>query len=127
MALEVLVADDEECAAQALARLIAREGCAVATAEDGEAAFAALKACPPDIAFLDMDLPRRDGHELAFAIRADPALAHARIVLMSTRARPVDGEKARALGADAVLVKPFGADAVRATLAALARAPEAVA
>lgn len=127
MTLEVLVADDEECAAQALARLIAREGCRVATTTDGEAALEALRASPPDIAFLDIGLPKCDGHALAFAIRADPALARARIVLMSTSARAVDGEKARALGADAVLVKPFGAEAVRATLAALLPRPGAAA
>ncbi|MGJ3261926.1 MAG: response regulator transcription factor [Salinarimonas sp.] len=111
----VLVAEDEEPMRAALARLLAAAGHSVETADDGEAALAALRRAPPDCAVLDAMLKGRDGYDLCRAMRADPALAHVRIVLTSPRGRPVDREKALALGADAMLTKPFGfADLVAA-------------
>ncbi|GGK20123.1 response regulator transcription factor [Salinarimonas ramus] len=117
MARRVLVAEDEEPMRAALARLLAAAGWEVETADDGEAALAALRRAPPDCAVLDAMLAGRDGYDLCRAMRADPTLATARIVLTSPRGRAVDREKARALGADAMLTKPFAFADLEAALA----------
>lgn len=104
----VLVADDEAPFRTALARLLAADGWSVETAADGSEAMRRLAADPPACAVLDAMLPGRDGYDLCRAVRSDPALAPIRVVLTSPRGRAVDREKARALGADAMLTKPFG-------------------
>ncbi|WP_372426014.1 response regulator transcription factor [Salinarimonas chemoclinalis] len=123
VARRVLVAEDEEPMRVALARLLAAAGHDVETAGDGEAALAALRRAPPDCAVLDAMLAGRDGWDLCRAVRADPALGGIRIVLTSPRGRPVDREKARALGADAMLTKPFGFADLMAALAGTEAAP----
>ena len=52
-------------------------------------------------------MPERDGYEVATFIKEDPALAHIPVVLLTGAFEPVDEDRARQVGCDAVLVKPF--------------------
>src|SRR5688500_8369500 len=60
----VLVVDDEPIVREVLGRYLARDGFAVDTAGNGEAALDSFDATPPDIAVLDLMLPRLDGTEV---------------------------------------------------------------
>src|SRR6185312_16606690 len=55
----------------------------------------------------DIGMPERDGYEVAAFIKADPALAHIPVLLLTGAFEPVDEVRARAVGCDGVLVKPF--------------------
>lgn len=71
-------------------------------ASDAQSALALLAQRPADLIITDHDMPGMDGAELIASIRAVPALARARIVLISGFA----GVDAAEHGADAVLMKP---------------------
>ncbi|MDQ5898976.1 MAG: hypothetical protein RLZZ592_2772 [Pseudomonadota bacterium] len=76
-------------------------------AEDGLQALAALRALRPDLVLLDVMLPGEiDGLEVCRRLRADPELAHTRVLMLSARGLPADLAAARQAGADACLVKP---------------------
>lgn len=121
MTARVLVVEDEESILLSLEFLLDKEGYAVSTARDGATALQLLERQSPDLVLLDVMLPLLDGFELCRTIRADPALAQTRIMLVTARGREAEIARGLALGADAYLTKPFSTrelmDTVRALLA----------
>jgi PAS domain S-box-containing protein len=90
----------------------------VEAVSDGEAALAAIRRQPPDIALIDVMMPKIDGFQLLEAIRSEPSTRTLPIVMLSARA----GEEARIeglnAGADDYLIKPFSARELQARVAA---------
>ena len=117
----VLVVEDEESILLSLEFLLGKEGYAVSSARDGAEALRLLEAQPPDLVLLDVMLPLIDGFEVCRRIRAMPALAPTRIMLVTARGREAEIARGLALGADAYLTKPFSTrelmEKVRALLA----------
>jgi DNA-binding response OmpR family regulator len=122
MAASVLVVDDEPNIVLSLEFLMRQAGYDVRVARDGDAALVAIAERAPDLVLLDVMMPGRDGYEVCQAIRADPACASTRIVMLTARSREVEREKGLALGADDYVTKPFSTRAlverVQALLAA---------
>jgi DNA-binding response OmpR family regulator len=67
--MRVLIADDDRDAAESLAMLFDVSGHEVRTASDGNEAVDIASRWPPDIAILDVQMPGRDGREVAAALR----------------------------------------------------------
>jgi DNA-binding response OmpR family regulator len=107
MAKRVLVVDDEPNIVTSLRFLMAREGLDVEVASSGPAAVAALDRAPVDLVLLDVMIPELDGFEVCQRIRANPAWAGTRIVMLTAKGRDVERDKGLALGADAYVTKPF--------------------
>jgi DNA-binding response OmpR family regulator len=107
MTRTVLVVDDEDSITLSLRHLMKREGFAVTVARDGEEAIDAIAAAPPDLVLLDVMIPKRDGYDVCQTIRANPAWASVKIVMVSAKGREIEVEKGLALGADAYVTKPF--------------------
>ncbi len=107
MSKQVLIVDDEPNIVISLEFLMKREGFAVAVARDGEEGLAAIRAGRPDLVVLDVMMPKRNGYEVLEAVRADPALAGVRILMLTAKGRPAESEKGLELGADAYMPKPF--------------------
>ncbi len=108
MTRSVLLVDDEPNIAFSLEYLMKRDGYEVRTVADGEAALAAMHERKPDLVVLDVMMPKRDGYDVCQTMRRDPELADVKIVILTAKGGPVEGEKALALGADAFFSKPFG-------------------
>jgi DNA-binding response OmpR family regulator len=106
--VRVLVADDEPDIRD-LVCLAVRKACPaeVTAVADGTAALDAARLSPPDLAVLDVSMPGATGLEVCEALRADPATAAIRILLLSAGASLEDVARGLAAGADAYLAKPF--------------------
>ena len=103
----VLIADDEPNIVISLEFLMKREGFAVSVANDGEEAVKRIRADPPDLVLLDVMMPKKTGFEVCQEVRADPALAGVRILMLTAKGRDTEVAKGLALGADAYMTKPF--------------------
>src|SRR3954454_2023700 len=117
--MRVLIAEDEERVADAIARGLRREGLAVDVAHDGENALYKARVHEYDVVVLDRDLPRLHGDDVCRALNSEQPETK---VLMLTAARELDDVvEGLALGADDYLPKPFRFAELLARLNALAR------
>ena len=74
---------------------------------DGEEGLAAVRRAQPALVVLDWMMPGLSGIEICRMLRADPATADTRILMLSARAERSDLAESHAAGADDHLVKPF--------------------
>ena len=107
MTHRVLIADDEPNIVTSLEFLMRNCDYEVCVARDGEEALRLAQDFRPDVVLLDAMMPLKSGFEVCRSIRANPALAATRIVMLSARGRDVDVGRGLALGADAYVTKPF--------------------
>ena len=107
MSQTLLLADDSVTIQRVIELTFADEDITVTAVGDGVQAIERITADPPDIVLADTDMPKKDGYEVAAFIKGDAALAHIPVVLLTGAFEPVDGNRAREIGCDAVLVKPF--------------------
>ena len=107
MAKKILIADDEQNIVISLEFLMKREGFEVLIANDGEEAVKRIRSDCPDLVLLDVMMPKKSGFEVCQEIKADPALAAVRILMLTAKGRDTEVAKGLALGADAYMTKPF--------------------
>ena len=74
---------------------------------DGAAAWQAILDIGPDLAILDVAMPRMSGLQVCRAVRADPGIAGTRVLLLSAAVHPTAIEAGLAAGADLYSHKPF--------------------
>ncbi len=105
----VLCADDDEDILSLVALRLERAGFEVVQVNDGDTAVEVARERRPDVAVLDVMMPRRTGLEVLAELRRDASLAHVKVVLLSARVQESDVARGLDAGADAYLVKPFKA------------------
>ena len=108
----VLVVDDNVDAAQTLAAYLRLLGHRVESAVDGEAALRIAEVLRPDVAFIDLNMPRMDGVEVARRLRVTPWGRSARLIALTGMGQQSDIMRTRAAGFDAHLTKPADLDRV---------------
>jgi signal transduction histidine kinase/CheY-like chemotaxis protein/HPt (histidine-containing phosphotransfer) domain-containing protein/HAMP domain-containing protein len=108
--LRVLIVDDNATNRTILEHQLANWGMVSGSAADGPAALTVLRAAaqsePYELAVLDMQMPGLDGLMLARAIKADPACAATRLVLLTSLGQRGPTAETRAAGILACLAKP---------------------
>jgi signal transduction histidine kinase/CheY-like chemotaxis protein len=109
----VLVVEDETPAFELLRLSLEEDGFQVTRAANAREARARLEAETPDLITLDILLPGEDGWQFLNWLKLSAAYAHIPVVVISIVA---DGQKGVALGASAVLQKPFLKDDLARTL-----------
>jgi DNA-binding response OmpR family regulator len=117
----VLVADDDPDVRDVVVFKLQQVGHDVLVAEDGGTALALARRELPELAVLDVMMPRMTGLDVCRELRADRATASIPVILLTARAQEGDVESGFAWGADDYLTKPFSprelASRVRAVLA----------
>jgi CheY-like chemotaxis protein len=107
MSRTLLLADGSVTIQRVMELTFAHEDIRVTTASDGRKAMKMLESESPDVVLADVDLPEVDGYALAAHIRRVPRLKHVPILLLAGAFDPVDQGRAREVGSDGVITKPF--------------------
>ena len=103
----VLIADDDE-RLRALVRLTLDTGeVELLEAADGDTALAVARAEQPDVVLLDWAMPRLAGIDVCRRLKADPATAAMKVVMLTGRTLDFDRRAAVEAGVDGYIVKPF--------------------
>jgi chemosensory pili system protein ChpA (sensor histidine kinase/response regulator) len=111
-----LVVDDSLSVRRVLTRTLERDGWQVLGAKDGVEALEILSWARPQVAILDIEMPRMDGYELLGAIRGGSEHHDLPVAMLTSRAGEKHRRKALDLGASAYLIKPFEESALLRTL-----------
>jgi two-component system, chemotaxis family, chemotaxis protein CheY len=106
--LKFLVVDDFSTMRRIIRGLLKEMGCShTGEAEDGVDALSHLRQQKYDFVVTDINMPNMNGFELLKAIRADDALKHLPVLMVTAEARKEDIVLAAQSGASGYIVKPF--------------------
>ena len=120
--LRLLIVDDNATNRAILQAVVSSWGMRHCSAESGEQALDMLRAAaekgePYELAILDMHMPGMDGLQLATAIKADPAIAAAHLVMLSSVGLYMSTDDAYATGVEHIMTKPIRQSALYNCLA----------
>jgi DNA-binding response OmpR family regulator len=117
--MRVLLAEDDEPLADAIARGLRREAVAVDVANDGATTLEKVRTFPYDVIVLDRDLPVVHGDEVCRQLTRWGSMT--RILMLTASAAVEDRVEGLSLGADDYLAKPFAMAELVARVRALGR------
>lgn len=124
MVQSILICEDDPALGQALQTLLRNRGYRISLVREGHEALARVAQDPPALLLLDLCLPDMDGFDVCRRLRGQCPVP---IMMISGRGGEVDRIVGLEVGADAYLVKPFGANELVARIEAqLRRADRAV-
>ena len=103
----LMVEDDPDIQTVARLALETLGGFTVATCDRGEQALARAAEFAPDLILLDVMMPGMDGPSTLAALRRVPELAAVPVVFLTARVQPREVDLFMAMGAEAVIAKPF--------------------
>jgi DNA-binding response OmpR family regulator len=115
----VLAADDDEDILELIVFRLERSGYAVLQAHDGAEALELARTARPDLAVLDVMMPKIDGFELTRRLREDEATNKMPIILLTARSHEADIQRGFDAGADDYIRKPFSPQELRSRVQAI--------
>lgn len=119
--MRVLIVEDDENTARAMAELLADLDCATRLVHEGSPACRMACEFLPDITLLDIDLPGLNGYDVAQAMRRRPELLGVLIIAITGHNEAADKEKAYRVGIDLHLAKPLQINFFKALIADFAK------
>jgi DNA-binding response OmpR family regulator len=105
-ARKILIVEDDPVLLRGLKDNFQAQGYQVCTADDGEKGLEALLRDPPDLAVVDVMLPKINGYEVCRLARS--RRLRTPILMLSAKCRVDDVLRGSAVGADDYMTKPFG-------------------
>lgn len=115
----VLVADDDPDILALVTFRLERAGYDVVGANDGEQALQLALAQPPDLAVLDVMMPKLDGYEVTTRLRQNERTRRIPIILLTARVQEADIARGFEVGADDYVKKPFSPQELGARVQAI--------
>ncbi len=104
---KILIADDEQDIRDLLTWTLRFAGHEVVVASDGEEAFRLARQEQPELALLDVRMPKMNGYEACRKIKADPVLKRMPVVFVSAWGQESEVKLGMEAGAAGYVVKPF--------------------
>ena len=103
----VMIVEDNDLNMKLFHDLLEAHGYRTVQCRLGREAYDLAQAEHPDLIVMDIQLPEVSGLEVTQRIKADPALRHIPIIVLTAHAMRGDEERARACGCDDFLTKPI--------------------
>lgn len=104
---KVLVVEDEPHLVELASIKLSNAGYRVLTAADGDEALGKIRTSLPDLVLLDTTLPTKDGFEVCYELRRDPATRDLPVIMLLAKGQEPAQIKAMGLRVDDFLTKPF--------------------
>jgi len=114
---KIVVVEDNRDVREMLKLLLEMEGHEVATAADGEAGVELIELHRPDVALVDLTMPKLDGLEVARRVRSRSTNSRVFLVALTGHGHADDIRRTKAAGFDAHLVKPISINKLNSLLA----------
>ena len=121
MSITIALVDDDRNILTSLSVTLQSEGFTTRLYSDGEAALKALVENPPDLAVLDIKMPRMDGMELLRRLREKSDFP---VIFLTSKDEELDEALGLAMGADDYIAKPFSQRLLLARIRAVLRRTE---
>jgi len=118
----IALVDDDKNILTSVSMALEQEGYHVRTYTDGAAALAAFSSTPPDLAVLDIKMPRMDGMEVLRRLRQKSELP---VIFLTSKDEEIDELMALNAGADDYIKKPFSQRLLLERVRAVLRRAEA--
>ncbi|MDQ4071325.1 MAG: response regulator [Actinomycetota bacterium] len=115
----VLVAEDDDDILALVTHRLERSGYEVVPAADGQEALDRASERPPDLAVLDVMMPKIDGYGVTERLREQAATARTPVILLTARVQEADVARGFQAGADDYIKKPFSPAELRARVQAI--------
>ncbi len=125
MSKTLLLADDSVTIQKVVGISFASEDIRIVTVDNGDAAVAKARELRPDVVLADVVMPGLSGYEVCEALKADPALRHVPVILLTGTFEAFDEERASRAGAAGHVAKPFEAQTLVDRVKELLAAPKA--
>lgn len=121
---DILIVEDHSTMREAMRLILEHEGFEIREAPDGSVALEMARAHPPDLMFLDLNIPGASGADVLSELKNDPVTKDVRVIVVTAT-----GEEGRdfvlSLGADEYFTKPFSPTALLRTVERVLEKPEA--
>jgi two-component system alkaline phosphatase synthesis response regulator PhoP len=104
---KILVVDDEPSIVRPLAFVLQKSGYQVLTAANGEEGLEIAQAEKPDLIFLDVMMPKKNGYEVCKELKHDPELKDIYVIILTARGVEPDEEEKKQIQANEYMSKPF--------------------
>jgi CheY-like chemotaxis protein len=120
---EILIVEDHPTMREAMRLVLEHEGFVIREVADGASALAMARSDPPDLMFLDLNIPGTSGADVLRELKSDPATASVRVIIVTAT-----GEEGReyvlSLGADEYFTKPVSPTALLRTVEQVLGTPQ---
>lgn len=113
--MKILIVDDEphlRTLIQQSLEELEDEGVELLTAADGEEALETIRSEQPNIVFLDVMMPKKNGFDVCHIVKNELKLDNVYIVLLTAKGQEFDRLRGQQAGADIYMTKPFDPDAL---------------
>src|SRR6187397_690461 len=118
----IALVDDDRNILTSVSIALEAEGYRIMTYTDGASALEGFKTSPPDLAVLDIKMPRMDGMELLRRLREKSSIP---TIFLTSKDDELDEALGLAMGADDYITKPFSQRLLIARIRAILRRTEA--
>jgi two-component system, OmpR family, alkaline phosphatase synthesis response regulator PhoP len=110
---KILIVDDEPHLRLLMSRAlqdIEDEGVEIITANDGEAGLELIKSEQPQLVFLDVMMPKKNGFEVCDTIKNELGMKDVYVILLTAKGQGIDIQHGEKVGANLYMTKPFDPD-----------------